>query len=155
MPWYPFGNRLPNRCLLARAPGETHLRRMEKSLFELAGGSERLTALATNFYARVLADPLLLPLFRDPSEDHAGRMAHWLIEVTGGPAAHSFSRGGFPTMARAHVALGISESQRARWVEHMLAACDALGMPGDFVRAFRRYVEGGSHLAMRQSKVAS
>jgi hemoglobin len=128
---------------------------MQTSLFTLAGGAERLTALASEFYARVLADPLLLPLFADPSADHAGRMAQWLIEVTGGPRVHTAARGGFSTMVRAHAALGITEAQRARWVEHMIAACGTLGLPDAFTRSFFRYIEGSSHLAKRQSSVAS
>ncbi len=128
------------------------LARMPQSLYELAGGERALTALAHDFYRRVLSDPLLLPLFRDPTEDHAGRMAHWLIEVTGGPRAHSASRGGFGTMVRAHVGLAISEAQRARWVTHMVDACDATGLPPDFLAAFRPYLENGSHLARSQSR---
>lgn len=121
------------------------------TLYELAGGAAALTALAEDFYRRVLSDPLLVPLFKDPSEDHAGRMAHWLIEVTGGPPRHSTTRGGFPTMVQAHGGLSITEAQRARWVAHMLAACDQQKMPPEFMGAFRKYIEGGSHLARRQS----
>jgi hemoglobin len=126
---------------------------METTLFEVAGGAAPLTALANDFYARVLADPLLIPLFADPTEDHAGRMAQWLIEVTGGPHVHTAARGGFGRMVRAHEALGIDEAQRARWVEHMLAACAAVAMPAEFMGAFRRYVENASHLAKRQSRL--
>jgi hemoglobin len=125
---------------------------MDKNLFQLAGGAQQLTQLANDFYRRVLADPLLLPLFADPTEDHAGRMAQWLIEVTGGPQVHSAARGGFSTMVRAHGALGISEAQRARWVEHMVAAAATVGLPAEVQRFFQRYAEGGSHLAMRQSQ---
>lgn len=117
----------------------------------MAGGAAPLTLLANEFYRRVLTDPLLVPLFARPSEDHAGRMAHWLIEVTGGPAAHTASRGGFSTMVRAHHALGITESQRGRWVEHMLAAASVVGLSDEFVRSFKGYIEGGSHLAVRLS----
>jgi hypothetical protein len=35
----------------------------------------------------------------------------------------------------------------------MLAACTATAMPAELVAAVRRYVEGASHLAMRQSRV--
>ena len=58
-----------------------------ESLYELAGGEE--DRLAGKFYAPFLADPLLLPLFRDPEEDHAGRMALFLIEVLGGPREYT------------------------------------------------------------------
>ena len=122
------------------------------TLFDLSGGAAALTALAHDFYGRVLADPLLIPLFADPTEDHAGRMADWLIEITGGPPRHSASRGGFSTMVRAHGGLGISEAQRGRWASHMMAACEETRMAPEFLGHFRKYIEGGSHLAMRQSR---
>jgi hemoglobin len=125
---------------------------MKKTLFDLAGGEARLTELANAFYRRVLSDELLRRLFRDPDEDHAGRMAHWLIELTGGPPRHSDSRGGFSTMVRAHGGLRISEPQRARWAEHLRAACAELKLPEDFMAVFGPYLENSSHLAMRQSR---
>lgn len=127
---------------------------MTKTLFELAGGTPALTRLASEFYDRVLADSLLRPLFRDPTEDHAGRLAHWLIELTGGPPLHSESRGGFATMVRAHAGLGIAEEQRRRWVEHMRAACQAAALPPDVASALLDHLEGVSYAAMRQSRRA-
>ncbi len=58
-----------------------------ESLFELDGGEK--DRLAGKFDDPFLADPLLRPLFRDPEEDHAGRIALFLIEVLGGPREYT------------------------------------------------------------------
>ena len=119
------------------------------------GGPATARALAHAFYDRVLADPLLLPLFRDPHEPHAERMAWWLIELFGGEPIHTRERGGFRAMVAAHQGLGISEAQRARWVEHMLGAAQALGIEASALAEYRAYVETASRLAMSGSRRAA
>ena len=120
-------------------------------LYDLAGGGERVTALADAFYRRVLADPLLVPLFRDPSEDHAGRMALFLTELLGGPAGHTAERGGPSRMFAAHRGLRIAEAQRARWVEHMTAAVAEVDLHPVVRDALADYVAFGSRAAMSTS----
>ncbi len=118
------------------------------SLYDLAGGSAGVHQLAERSYQRVLHDPLLLPLFHDPTEPHAARMGDFPIEFFGGPRVHSASRGGFAQMTRAHQHLGISEAQRARWVDHMHAAMSELRLPPQLVDAFNASLHRGSRLAM-------
>ena len=125
---------------------------MTDSFYDRFGGQPAVDALAADFYARVLADPLLLPLFRNPSENHAERMAWWLAELFGGPKLHSRMRGGFPAMVRAHAGLSISERQRERWAEHMLAASLASGMSDTLFAEYAGYVDIASRLAMRSSQ---
>ena len=124
---------------------------MDESLYTLAGGERQLHRLAEAFYERVLVDPLLRPLFRDPAEDHAERLTLWLSELLGGPALHTEARGGFAVMAAAHHRLGITEEQRQRWVDHMRAACAEVGLSDEFMRRFRPYLDGGSTFALRVS----
>jgi len=122
-----------------------------QTLFELAGGSVAIRRITGAFYERVFTDPLLAPLFRDPGDDHAERLAMWLTELLGGPAEHTASRGGFVVMRGAHVGLRISNEQRQRWVALMFEACRDVGMDDAFMRRFLPYVEGGSTLAQRVS----
>lgn len=124
---------------------------MGGTLYELGGGDAGMHRLAAAFYERVFADELLLPLFRDPGEDHVERMALWLTELLGGPPVHTDARGGHAVMAAAHHGLRITEPQRARWAELMRAAVDDVGMPAEFRERFRPYVDGGSTFAMRVS----
>jgi hemoglobin len=125
---------------------------MAETLFELAGGQAGLTRLAEAFYRRVFADPIMLPLFRDPDEDHAGRMALWLIEFFGGPALHTRQRGGFPTLFSAHADLVISDAQREHWIEHMLAASQEVGLPAEVMAFWVPHMMFGAQAAQRHSQ---
>lgn len=97
--------------------------------YDLAGGAGPIDGIASRFSDRVLADPLLLPLFDDPTGDHPARMALFLAELLGGPARHSAKRGGSPRIADAHVGPGIDEQQRRRWPAHMLPDVREAGLP--------------------------
>ncbi len=125
---------------------------MEQTPYARLGGGPAVTRLADRFYERVLADPALLPLFADPTEDHAGRMALFLAEFLGGPAEHSAQRGGPAHMFRSHQGLRITEVQRARWVAHMTAALDELIVPEDLRGQLLAYFGRGSHLARQTSQ---
>ena len=49
--------------------------------YVLAGGAAGMQKLAEAFYGRVLIDPIMLPLFRDPTEDHAGRIGEMAKQI--------------------------------------------------------------------------
>jgi truncated hemoglobin YjbI len=122
------------------------------TLYELAGGPDALHRLAHAFYARVFADDLLTPLFHEPGADHhADRLGMWLVELCGGPPEHTTHRGGFVVMRESHRNLRISEAQRQRWVQLMDESAEALGLPEEFRRRFRPFLDGGSTFALRVS----
>jgi hemoglobin len=123
-------------------------------MYELAGGSSGIHRLCERFYELVFADELLAPLFREPGDEHADRLAMWLTELLGGPPEHTERRGGFEVMKGSHLGLEISEAQRARWAALMRHACVDTGMGDEFQRRFVPYVEGGSTFAMRMSWTA-
>lgn len=125
---------------------------MAETLYELAGGAEAMQRLAQKFYDYVLDDSLMLPLFRDPDEDHVGRMALWLGEFFGGPAEHTRQRGGFYTAVMVHADLEISDAQRDRWIVYMMAAMDETGMPDALVQAFTPFIYSGARAAQRRSR---
>ena len=122
------------------------------SFIDDIGGPAVVDRLADRFYTRVLSDPLLRPLFRDPDEDHAGRMAWFLTELFGGEPLHSERRGGFSTMVAAHRGLKITEAQRQGWVAHMLAAAEEVGLPPAAMVEYAAYLGQGSRLAMSGSQ---
>src|SRR5437773_12492606 len=121
-------------------------------LYELAGGAQGMQRLAQAFYTRVFADPVMVPLFRDPDEDHVGRMALWLGEVFGGPPDHSRQRGGFFTVIRAHDELDISNEQREHWIQHMLAACAEVQLSPDVMAYFTPHIHFGAQAAQHHSR---
>jgi hemoglobin len=124
---------------------------MAPTMFERIGGGPAIHRLCERFYQLVFADDLLPPLFRDPGDDHAGRLAMWLTELLGGPPEHSEARGGFEVMKGSHDGLRITEAQRTRWAMLLFRACEDVHLPPDVVRDLVPYVEGGSTLAMRVS----
>ncbi len=68
------------------------------TLYEWCGGAPALHRLTDVFYARVLADPVLEPVFRHMGPDHRDHVARWLGEVFGGPAEYTGELGGYPAM---------------------------------------------------------
>jgi hemoglobin len=124
------------------------------TLYEWAGGSEAFERLTTAFYAKVVEDDLLGPLFRDLDPEHPHHVAVWLAEVFGGPARYTDELGGYPRMVGKHRGLGISEAQRRRWVNLICDAADDADLPRDpeFRSAFVAYIEWGTRLALHNSQ---
>ena len=124
------------------------------SLYAWAGGAEALERLTRVFYARVLADDLIGPLFAHMDDEHPKHVAMWLGEVFGGPDRYTRERGGYPAMLGHHLGKGITEAQRRRWVSLLLDAADEAELPADpeFRAAFVGYVEWGTRLAVANSQ---
>ena len=126
------------------------------SLYEFIGGEEALHRLEETFYASVLTDPLLQPLFGNGKAEHVDHLTAFTAESFGGP--DRFSRElGFAHLIAVHRGLRITEAQRARFVELYMAALDAADMPDDpdFRDAVREHVEFGSQVAMQNSHAAT
>ena len=130
------------------APGAT------PTLYEWAGGMPALERLTATFYARVLQDPLLGPVFAHMPPAHPRHVAQFLAEVFRGPAAYSAERGGHATMLAEHLGRRLTQAQRAQWVRLLCESADAAGLPDDpdFRSAFVAYLEWGSRLAVLNSQ---
>jgi hemoglobin len=122
------------------------------SLYAHAGGDEALHRLEELFYAKVLADPVLRPLFPKPEPHHVEHLTWFTAESFGGP--DRFTRElGFDHIIRIHRHLGISEEQRRRFVALYLEAIDEAELPDDepFREAVRAHLEFGSRVAQQNS----
>jgi hemoglobin len=126
------------------------------SLYEHAGGEEGLHRLEDSFYASVLADPLLAPLFGGGQPQHVEHLTWFTAESFGGPERFSHELG-FEHLIDVHRGLHISEQQRRRFVELYLAALDVAETPADapFRDAVHEHVEFGSHVAMQNSNATT
>jgi hemoglobin len=84
-------------------------------------------------------------------------VAVFLAEVFGGPAKYSAEHGGHANMIRHHLERGLTQEQRRRWVELLLACADELGLPDDpeFRSAFVAYLEWGTRLAVINSQAGA
>jgi hemoglobin len=127
------------------------------SLYEHAGGEERLHHLEDVFYSSVLADPLLQPLFGEGQPQHVDHLTAFTTESFGGPDRFTSELGGMDALIAVHRHLKITEEQRRRFVELYMLALDAAGMPDDepFRDAVRAHVEFGSQVAMQNSNADS
>ncbi|MEA2305424.1 MAG: hemoglobin [Solirubrobacteraceae bacterium] len=127
------------------------------SLYEHAGGEEALHHLEELFYAGVLADPLLQPLFGDGQPQHVDHLTAFTTESFGGRDRFTRELGGMDALIAVHRHLHITEQQRQRFVELYMAALDAAGMPDDepFREAVRSHVEFGSQVAMQNSNAGT
>jgi hemoglobin len=125
---------------------------MPETLYDLAGGAAGMQRIASIFYRYVFDDPLMTPLFHNPDDDHVGRMALWLGEYFGGPREHSKQRGGFYTLVTVHEPLSISDAQRDRWINYMMAACEEAGMPQEVIDFFTPFIYSGALAAQRNSR---
>lgn len=125
----------------------------QPSFYDALGGADALHRLIDSFYDQVLQDPLLAPVFADFTTTHVEHVVVWLSEVFGGPAEYSAKLGGHHALLSHHVDLAITEEQRARWVELMLATA-ARELPADALlqRRFAEYVEWGTRIAKSVSQ---
>jgi hemoglobin len=128
-----------------------------RSLYEHAGGEEGLRGFIALFYASVLADDLLQPLFGEGRPSHVDHLTAFTAETFGGPDAFTREMGGFAHLIDVHRHLKITEEQRVRFVELYMAAADAAGLPADppFRQALREHVEFGSEVARQNSNAAT
>ena len=65
------------------------------TLYEWAGGHEALLRLTEVFYDKVLADPVLAPVFAHMSDQHREHVAIWLGEVFRGHSRYTDELGGY------------------------------------------------------------
>jgi hemoglobin len=108
------------------------------SVYEAIGGRAALVAAVDDFYGRLLADPVLGPLFPGGvGPKHRAYVVTALGEALGGPERY---RG--PDIAGAHRGLGISDADFDRAAAHLAATLDELGVPGHLANRIVAVVAG-------------
>lgn len=124
-----------------------------ETLYDHAGGEKGLHDFQEVFYTKILADPLLQPLFGEGRPHHVDHLTAFTAESFGGPDRFTRELGGFSGLIDAHRHLHISEAQRQRFVALYLEAADEAGLPSDhpFREALRSHVEFGSQVAQQNS----
>jgi hemoglobin len=126
------------------------------TLYEHAGGDAGLHRLEELFYAKVLEDPVLRPLFGEGQPHHVEHLTWFTAESFGGP--DRFTRNlGFGHLVDVHRGLNITDEQRERFVALYLEALDESGLPDDkpFRDAVREHIEFGAQVAQQNSRAAT
>jgi hemoglobin len=124
------------------------------TLYEWAGGIERIETLFATFYARVPGDAVLGPIFAHMSQDHFRVVAHFVAEVLGGPNLYTVNGvHSHASMVAKHIGRHLTNEQRKRWISVLLDTADELNLPDDpeFRSALVGYLEWGSRLAVINS----
>jgi hemoglobin len=97
----------------------------EISVYQAIGGRTALTSAVDDFYGRLLADPILGPLFPvGAGARHRAYVVTILGEALGGPERY---RG--PDIAAAHRGLSITDTHFDLAAGHLYATLDGLGVP--------------------------
>lgn len=109
-------------------------------LYERVGGHETFVKLVAEFYRGVASDPPLRALYPEadlgPAEE---RLRMFLEQYWGGPHTYSDTRG-HPRLRIRHAPFAVTPDMRDRWLGHMNAALDSLGLPEPELSEVRDYV---------------
>ena len=111
-----------------------------QSVYDRVGGHATFVALVDRFYAGVADDPPLRALY--PEQDlgpAADRLRMFLEQYWGGPTTYSEQRG-HPRLRFRHGPYAVTPAQRDRWLTHMLAALDSLGLAAEDDAELRDYL---------------
>jgi hemoglobin len=99
------------------------------TIYDSIGGAPAVRAAVEDFYARVLADPRLAPVFTgaDPHPLQANPRA-FIAAAIGGPEILAGR-----VMAAAHAGLGIGDTHLVSLVGHLTDTLTGLGVPEDTI----------------------
>ncbi|MEI2777665.1 MAG: globin [Tetrasphaera sp.] len=118
---------------------------MTSTFYDEIGGHDTFVRLVDAFYAGVAEDPALRALY--PEEDlgpAAVRLRMFLEQYWGGPTTYSEQRG-HPRLRMRHLPYAVTPGQRDRWLTHMLAAVDGLGLDAAHDAVLRDYLTRAAH----------
>ena len=103
----------------------------EPTPYEILGGEDAFRRLVHRFYVGVAQDEVLRPLYPEedlgPAEE---RLRMFLEQYWGGPRTYSELRG-HPRLRMRHAPFAVTPTARDRWLEHMRAAVDELGLAAE------------------------
>lgn len=115
------------------------------SFYEVLGGHETFARLVGRFYDGVAADPVLRPLYPEESLDGAReRLLMFLEQYWGGPSTYREQRG-HPRLRMRHAPFRVNPEARDRWIGHMRAAVDSLGLAPLNAGTLMEYLERAAH----------
>lgn len=112
----------------------------QQTVYELLGGAAVFQQLVDAFYARIETDEQLRPMFPDDLEPGKRWQFLFLVQFFGGPAQYAAERG-HPRLRLRHLPFPIDAAARDRWLGHMLAAIDEVGITEPVRGIMREYFE--------------
>jgi hemoglobin len=99
------------------------------TFYEAMGGEPTFRRLVAGFYRRVAEDDVLRPIYPEPDLSGAEeRLRLFLMQYWGGPTTYS-ERRGHPRLRMRHLPFAVTPTARDRWLRHMRASLDEVGLP--------------------------
>ena len=124
---------------------------------EWAGGVAIFEKLTDVFYVKVLQDPLLEPIFKMMSPEHAKHVAYFMAETLKGPKVYTQEYGpnALHHVIAKHLGKHLTEAQRKRWVELLMESADEIALASDpeFRSTFAAHIEWGTRFAVMISQM--
>ena len=118
---------------------------MSATFYDEVGGEPTFTLIVDRFYAAVVEDPVLRPLYPDEDLPEAPRRLRMFLEqYWGGPTTYHDERG-HPRLRMRHVPFAIGLKERDAWLHHMTAAIQSVGLTPAQERTLLDYVTMAAH----------
>ena len=115
-----------------------------ETMYERVGGEAFFVALVDRFYAGVVVDPVLRPLYPDDLTDAKTHLALFLVQYWGGPRTYGEVRG-HPRLRMRHAPFVIADLERDAWLRHMNAAVRTAGLGPDDEAELLAYFDMAAH----------
>jgi hemoglobin len=115
------------------------------TFYEEVGGHDAFVRLVEAFYRGVAEDEVLKPMY--PEEDLGPaqvRLTMFLEQYWGGPTTYSEERG-HPRLRMRHAPYHVNPDARDRWLGHMRAAVDELGLSPLHEATLWDYLQRAAH----------
>lgn len=114
------------------------------NFYEAVGGHATFKKLVDKFYEGVASDELLRPMYPEDLGPANDRMRMFLEQYWGGPLTYGEQRG-HPRLRMRHVPFRVDFAARDRWLAHMRAAVDSLGLSPLHESTLWDYLERAAH----------
>ncbi len=101
---------------------------LDQTLYHAIGEREGCHHLANAFYAHVVHDPILRPLYPNHIKCSVGSLATFLTQFLGGPYDYD-GRPWSMSLRAAHQRFAIGPQERVAWLIHMFQAIDDIQTP--------------------------
>ncbi|OYN83988.1 globin [Parenemella sanctibonifatiensis] len=124
----------------------------ELTAYEQMGGHDFFVKLVGGFYERVAQDPDLRAMYPEedlgPAEE---RLLLFLEQYWGGPKTYG-ERRGHPRLRLRHAPFAITETQRDRWLKHMMGSLDELEIDPEWEAKLRDYLTRAAYAMVNSAE---
>lgn len=127
--------------------GDLMAQEQRANLWSEVGGDATFRVLVEAFYHRVEADPLLRPVFPPDLASGREKQFMFLVQYFGGGPRYSTVHG-HPRLRMRHVPFRVDQAARDRWLGHMFAAIEEVGIRDPWRVEMRAYFEMASTAMM-------